>query len=274
MFELTIQTIIALHALLYFTDGLPFWHVVFGAFCQVVYLQHFSASWPYISLTSGTFLLSCVLVVCDHFMWFFHFAHVAQEAKRSRAARYRYHAHPIKEAPTFMEVASFFAICVWFIPLFLFLSLSANDNVIPSFGECVARQTTADRCRHHRCPATGCCAWRSCAAPVARRRVARQVGARARHGPHPADRQEKRWRRYHRATHARFEPRAVHCLAERRVRAVGRGQQLASLAAESQPDGTLRGPAGDRVRLLDASATETPREPELCHERHRAQFSR
>lgn len=133
---LTPQTIIALHVLLYFTDRLPFWHIVFGIFCQVVYLQHFSSSWPYISLTSGTFLLSCALVVADHFMWFFHFAAVAQEAKRSRAARYRYHKHPVTDAPTFMEVASFFAICVWFIPLFLFLSLSANDNVIPShFGK-------------------------------------------------------------------------------------------------------------------------------------------
>lgn len=34
-----------------------------------------------------------------------------------------------------MDVAAFFAICVWFVPLFLFLSLSANDNALPSFGE-------------------------------------------------------------------------------------------------------------------------------------------
>lgn len=142
-----------------------------------MYLQHFSSSWPYISLTGATFLLSCALVVADHFMWFFHFAAVAQEAKRSRAARYRYHAHPVKEAPTFMEVASFFAICVWFVPLFLFLSLSANDNVIPShFGKPspFLHFSRADRTRDTNTDAARACRGRSrCAAQVATRRVAR-----------------------------------------------------------------------------------------------------
>jgi hypothetical protein len=125
-----------LHALLYIFDGLPFWHLAFGIVCHVVYLQHFSKSWPFISLASPTFILSCVLVVVDHFIWFFHFAGVAQEAKRTRAAKYRYSAQPMaKDPPSFLDVATFFAICVWFIPLFLFLSLSANDNVIPSFGK-------------------------------------------------------------------------------------------------------------------------------------------
>lgn len=128
--------IIVLHALLYVVDGLPFLHIVFSIFCHVVYLQHFSSgSWPYISLTSPVFILSCLLVVADHFLWFFHFAGIAQEAKRQRAARYRYSQQAVKDAPSFMDVAAFFAVCVWFIPLFLFLSLSANDNVIPSFGE-------------------------------------------------------------------------------------------------------------------------------------------
>jgi len=121
---------------LFVFDSLPFWYIVFGIVCHLVYLQHFSKSWPFISLTSPTFILSCVLVVVDHFIWFFYFAGVAQEAKKYRAARYRYSAQTsaYKEAPTFLDVATFFAICVWFIPLFLFLSLSANDNVIPSFG--------------------------------------------------------------------------------------------------------------------------------------------
>lgn len=133
----TPQAIIVLHALLYITDGLPFWHTVFSIFCLIVYLQHFSSSWPLISLTSPAFILSCVVVIVDHFIWFFHFSNVVQEAKKHRAARYRYSAHATnyREPPTFMDIATFFAVCVWFIPLFLFLSLSANDYVIPSFGE-------------------------------------------------------------------------------------------------------------------------------------------
>jgi len=34
-----------------------------------------------------------------------------------------------------MDIAAFFGICVWFVPLFLFLSLSANDNALPSLSE-------------------------------------------------------------------------------------------------------------------------------------------
>lgn len=34
--------------------------------------------------------------------------------------------------PGFAEVATFFGICVWLVPLFLFLSLSANDNALPT----------------------------------------------------------------------------------------------------------------------------------------------
>jgi hypothetical protein len=33
--------------------------------------------------------------------------------------------------PGVIEIASFFGLCVWFVPLFLFLSLSANDNALP-----------------------------------------------------------------------------------------------------------------------------------------------
>ncbi len=38
--------------------------------------------------------------------------------------------------PSFGDISTFFAICVWCVPLFLFLSLSANDNVLPSSGAC------------------------------------------------------------------------------------------------------------------------------------------
>ena len=124
-----------MHLLLAITDGLPIPQIIFSIACHVVYLQNFSATWPYISLTSLKFIASCILVVADHFMWFFYFAAKAQEAKRYRKPTYRY-GGKMKEdgGVAFMDVAAFFAICVWFVPLFLFLSLSANDNALPSFG--------------------------------------------------------------------------------------------------------------------------------------------
>jgi hypothetical protein len=87
------------------------------------------------------------MVVADHFLWFFYFAEKAQEAKRYNNSSKRFRSSgtgvrtreraitPAMDSPSFMDVAAFFAVCVWFVPLFLFLSLSANDNVLPRMGK-------------------------------------------------------------------------------------------------------------------------------------------
>jgi hypothetical protein len=36
---------------------------------------------------------------------------------------------------SFMSIASFFGICVWLVPFTYFISLSANDNALPSFDQ-------------------------------------------------------------------------------------------------------------------------------------------
>ncbi|KAI5454997.1 erv26 super protein [Naganishia albida] len=127
-----IYAIIALHIALYLIDGLPFLLILFSIAAHLVYLQNFTSTWPFISLTSARFLGSCCMVVADHFLWFFYFAEKAQEAKRYNSSSRRFRqAAGGKAGPTFMDVAAFFAVCVWFVPLFLFLSLSANDNVLP-----------------------------------------------------------------------------------------------------------------------------------------------
>jgi hypothetical protein len=122
----TEQSIIALHVVLYFSDSLPFLHTVFSIACHVVYLQNFSASWPLISLSSVSFIASCFCVIGDHFLWFFYFSRLAHEARHKRTYR-----GPVPNVLGFTEIASFFGICVWLAPLFLFLSLSANDNALP-----------------------------------------------------------------------------------------------------------------------------------------------
>ena len=119
-----------IHALLYFYDDLPLNRILFSVLCHVVYLQNFTPAWPSISLTSLSFLASCALVICDHFLWFIYFARVTQEA-RHRAHRAYRGPIPTQPAPGFVEIATFFGICVWLAPLFLFLSLSANDNTLP-----------------------------------------------------------------------------------------------------------------------------------------------
>lgn len=89
------------------------------------------ANFPLISLTSWTFIASCLLVIADHFLWFFHFHNVTEEARRMER-RWRHPMQPAPHVPTFFDIATFFGTCVWLLPLFLFLSLSANDNALPT----------------------------------------------------------------------------------------------------------------------------------------------
>jgi hypothetical protein len=101
---------------------------MFSIICHIIYLQNFSNTWPVISLSTPSFIASCTLVIVDHFLWFFHFARISQDAQHQRT----YRGAPTPNVPGFTEIATFFGTCVWLAPLFLFLSLSANDNALPT----------------------------------------------------------------------------------------------------------------------------------------------
>jgi len=134
-----IWIIIGMHAVLYF-DSLPLSHLIFSVICHVVYSRNITNRWPLISLSSPTFILSCLLVFADHFLWFTYFSNESS-AVRQRSRTYSYRGagsygknrglHGIDKERGFGEIATFFAICIWSIPLFLFLSLSSNDNALP-----------------------------------------------------------------------------------------------------------------------------------------------
>ncbi|KAG9101707.1 hypothetical protein FRC06_002717 [Ceratobasidium sp. 370] len=134
-----VYVIILLHIALYVFDHLPLRLIAFSIAAHLTYLQNFSANWPLITLTSPSFLLSCVFVIADHFLWFFYFAHATQEARqrgripRGRISPYRREVQDTwVEPPKFAEMATFFSVCVWLVPLYLFLSLSAMDNALPT----------------------------------------------------------------------------------------------------------------------------------------------
>ncbi|KAG6335114.1 hypothetical protein ID866_3983 [Astraeus odoratus] len=125
-----IYCIIAFHILLCICDSLPLPQTLFSIFCHVVYLQNFSSTWPVISLSSVSFVASCILAMTNHLMWFMHFSQVSRQARHTHTR----HRGPVTEVPSFADIATFFGICVWLVPLFLFLSLSANDNALPTSG--------------------------------------------------------------------------------------------------------------------------------------------
>ncbi|KIJ70157.1 hypothetical protein HYDPIDRAFT_143201, partial [Hydnomerulius pinastri MD-312] len=121
--------IIAFHVLLYVSDSLPLPQILFSIFCHVVYLQNFSSTWPLISLSSMSFIASCILAITNHFLWFMYFSRVTRDARQSYN---RLRGTTPNAAPGFTDIATFFGTCVWLVPLFLFLSLSANDNALPT----------------------------------------------------------------------------------------------------------------------------------------------
>lgn len=121
-----IYAIMVVHLLLIF-DGFPFKLTMFSIAAHFVYLQNLN-KFPFINLTSGTFITSCIMVVINHWLWFNHFSDSSLPPASILRDRPHYAG---KTHPPFSQVASFFGLCVWLIPFALFISLSAGDNVLP-----------------------------------------------------------------------------------------------------------------------------------------------
>lgn len=121
-----IYGVIVLLVLLLFLDKFPVKLTLFAIAAHIIYLQNLK-TFPFIQLTSPVFLLSCLAVVTNHYLWFQYFNKV------DIPPQFRYNPNYIPERrATFTEVASFFGICVWFVPFALFVSLSAGDYVLPT----------------------------------------------------------------------------------------------------------------------------------------------
>lgn len=95
---------------LYFLENFPGVMMGVGLFTNLVYFG-LLRTFPFIVLTSPNFILSCILVVVNHYLAFQYFA---------------------EEYYPFSEVLAYFTFCLWIIPFAFFVSLSAGENVLPS----------------------------------------------------------------------------------------------------------------------------------------------
>ena len=131
-----IYGIIVIQLLLAAVDSFP-WHLTaLGIASHIAYLSNLR-HFPIVKLSDPLFILSCVLVLANHWVWFRHFSSPTAFAGQSRSGRgndrYSYTGYNYNQ-PSFTEIASYFGICVWLVPFALFVSLSAGENVLPSMG--------------------------------------------------------------------------------------------------------------------------------------------
>ncbi|KAF2708577.1 DUF396-domain-containing protein [Pleomassaria siparia CBS 279.74] len=124
-----IYGIIALQFLLLAVDGFPLALSGLSIASHVIYAQNLRR-FPIVKLTDPLFLLSCGLVISNHYLWFRHFSAPPSHSRASSAYPY---SRDI-DMPSFTEIASYFGLCVWLVPFALFVSLSAGENVLPTMG--------------------------------------------------------------------------------------------------------------------------------------------
>ncbi|KAG8326582.1 hypothetical protein J6590_038466 [Homalodisca vitripennis] len=94
-------------------EDLPTAMVVCGLLAQVAHLLILK-TFPYVALSSPSFIVAVFLLLVNHYFAFQYFNSIY---------------HP------FSEVMAYFTLCLWLVPFALFVSLSANENVLPTLAE-------------------------------------------------------------------------------------------------------------------------------------------
>ncbi|XP_013113847.1 protein TEX261 [Stomoxys calcitrans] len=93
-----------------FCDELPWSIIIMGFITQFLHLSIMS-SFPFIRFLSLPFIGTVVCLIANHLLAFQYFTSVY---------------YP------FTQILAYFTICLWMVPFALFVSLSANDNVLPT----------------------------------------------------------------------------------------------------------------------------------------------
>ncbi|OJJ47428.1 hypothetical protein ASPZODRAFT_165586 [Penicilliopsis zonata CBS 506.65] len=128
-----IYGIIVLQVLLCAFDRFPLFLSVLSIVSHLVYASNLRR-FPLVKLSDPLFILSCFLVVINHYLWFRYFSRPLPLLNSSQGNWRQPYQYDVQDMPTFTEVASYFGLCVWLVPFALFVSLSAGDNVLPSMG--------------------------------------------------------------------------------------------------------------------------------------------
>ncbi|KAJ5477257.1 Protein SVP26 [Penicillium diatomitis] len=128
-----IYSIICIQILLVLIDRFPLSLSLLSIISHLVYASNLRR-FPLVKLTDPLFILSCVLVILNHWLWFRHFSKPLPATRANQGNWRQPYQLDYSDVPSFSEVASYFGLCVWLVPFALFVSLSAGDNVLPTMG--------------------------------------------------------------------------------------------------------------------------------------------
>ena len=142
LYSTYIQSSVLVHLGVWLFDGFPTFMIAVGIATQLTY-SLLLRTFPFISIASPAFLLGCgkshnakicdtmpfflVLLLLHHYLTFNHFTenlYTFQEASVS-------FVHAVLRA--FIQVFAFFVLGLWMVPFAFFVSISAGDNVLPTY---------------------------------------------------------------------------------------------------------------------------------------------
>lgn len=104
---------VLLYAVFIFTERFTWTLILCGIGAQGLHATILK-NFPYVKFLSPSFLGAVILLLLNHYLAFIYF---------------QQQFHP------FTEVMAYFTLCLWLVPFALFVSLSANDNVLPTSNE-------------------------------------------------------------------------------------------------------------------------------------------
>lgn len=107
--DISIKVSYGLHAALWIIDRMPFFTVLVSGASQFMYSRMLKR-FPFIDFTSGDFLGSVGALAVTHWFW----------------VRYFHETYHSTE-----YVLGFFFMIVWFVPFGFFISIAANESVLP-----------------------------------------------------------------------------------------------------------------------------------------------
>ncbi|XP_040576407.1 protein TEX261 [Lepeophtheirus salmonis] len=109
----SVMTTLGLYVGLFLFEGFPTTLVLCGLLSQTNHLLLLS-SFPFFAVFSPSFIIAIVFVFVNHYLAFQFFGETHY---------------------SFTEVMAYFTLCLWFVPFIFFVSLSANENSLPTLSE-------------------------------------------------------------------------------------------------------------------------------------------